>query len=262
MKKKLSLAKVTEESIFKTFDQCSRGSLTSRASGKKKHETVKVLPESLPSRSISNRNLTVFPRNSIKSIENLRLGCNEPNTLPRIKRFIHFIKPSRREYYEVAQLLNVLPIKINYLQKSISLQRPKTSELKKTLILDLDETLTHSIKQQEEGHIKLSITDSLEISVNIRPFVHDLLKFASVNFEVIIFTASQSKYADTILDHLDPLKKYIHHRLYREHCFEFHGYYLKDLRIIENRDLKDIIIVDNSMTSYALQIENGIPISS
>jgi hypothetical protein len=38
------------------------------------------------------------------------------------------------------------------------------------------------------------------------------------------------------------------------------GYYVKDLRIIENRDMKDMVIVDNSVYSFAFQIDNGIPI--
>lgn len=35
---------------------------------------------------------------------------------------------------------------------------------------------------------------------------------------------------------------------------------VKDLRIIENRDLKDIILIDNSCLSFAFNINNGVPI--
>ena len=38
--------------------------------------------------------------------------------------------------------------------------------------------------------------------------------------------------------------------------------YLKDLRILAGVDQKDIIIVDNQLLSFALQPDNGIPISS
>jgi CTD small phosphatase-like protein 2 len=36
--------------------------------------------------------------------------------------------------------------------------------------------------------------------------------------------------------------------------------HIKDLRIIANRDLKDVILVDNFMYSYSFQFENGVPI--
>lgn len=35
---------------------------------------------------------------------------------------------------------------------------------------------------------------------------------------------------------------------------------IKDLRIIKNRQLSDIVIVDNLVHSFGLQIDNGIPI--
>ena len=37
---------------------------------------------------------------------------------------------------------------------------------------------------------------------------------------------------------------------------------MKDLRVITDRDLKDIVIVDNSIVSFAFQLSNGVPISS
>jgi len=37
---------------------------------------------------------------------------------------------------------------------------------------------------------------------------------------------------------------------------------LKDLRCIKGFDMSKILIVDNSLLSFALQPENGIPISS
>ena len=76
-----------------------------------------------------------------------------------------------------------------------------------------------------------------------------------------MFTASHQTYADAILDYIDPNRELIQHRLYRQHCvLTKEGYYIKDLRIIGNRDLNDLVIVDNSVYSFAFQIDNGIPI--
>jgi CTD small phosphatase-like protein 2 len=36
--------------------------------------------------------------------------------------------------------------------------------------------------------------------------------------------------------------------------------YVKDLRIIANRSLRDVVIVDNAVYSFGFQLENGIPI--
>lgn len=38
------------------------------------------------------------------------------------------------------------------------------------------------------------------------------------------------------------------------------GFFIKDLRIIANKHLKDMLIVDNLAHSFGFQIENGIPI--
>lgn len=36
--------------------------------------------------------------------------------------------------------------------------------------------------------------------------------------------------------------------------------YIKDLRIFTNRDLDNIVLIDNAPYSYFFQLENGIPI--
>ncbi len=36
---------------------------------------------------------------------------------------------------------------------------------------------------------------------------------------------------------------------------------MKDLRILEDRDMKDIVIVDNSIISFAYNMDNGVPIN-
>ena len=37
---------------------------------------------------------------------------------------------------------------------------------------------------------------------------------------------------------------------------------MKNLRVIQDRGLDEIVIIDNSILSFALQIANGVPISS
>ena len=78
----------------------------------------------------------------------------------------------------------------------------------------------------------------------------------------MVFTASHKCYADVVLDYLDPTGEFIHTRLYRESCIVTDGIYIKDLRILANRNLKDVIIVDNVACSFGYQLDNGIPIIS
>ena len=135
---------------------------------------------------------------------------------------------------------------------------------KKTLVLDLDETLVHSSteapfpkKKNIELNLKIKNTQ-YKIYVIIRPFLEYFLKEMSSYYNLFIFTASMSQYAKALLDILDK-EKLIIKTFNREHCQYKFGLYLKDLSIF-NVDYKDIIIIDNNPVSYALNKSNGIPI--
>lgn len=104
--------------------------------------------------------------------------------------------------------------------------------------------------------------EQIRAGINIRPFVKECLIAANSNFEVIVFTASHQCYADEVLNYLDPTGQLIHHRLYRDNCIIVDGVYIKDLRILYNRRLEDIVIVDNAAYSFSYQLDNGIPIIS
>lgn len=59
----------------------------------------------------------------------------------------------------------------------------------------------------------------IKAGINIRPYARECIQEISEHFEVIVFTASHECYANVIIDHLDPHKKYISHRLFRDHCY-------------------------------------------
>ncbi|KAA8499563.1 Carboxy-terminal domain RNA polymerase II polypeptide A small phosphatase 2 [Porphyridium purpureum] len=134
-----------------------------------------------------------------------------------------------------------------------------------TLLLDLDETLVHSTFEPVDNAdyaIPLDLGDGTTSTVLVRkrPFVDFFLREVGKHFEVVIFTASLSLYANPLLDKLDKTKV-IRHRLYREHCVYVGGSYVKDMSLL-GRDMKKVILVDNSPYTYAFQPENALPCTS
>ncbi len=88
-----------------------------------------------------------------------------------------------------------------------------------------------------------------------------MLKELSLYYEIIVFTASHNCYANVVLDYLDPKNEIIQHRLFREHCIQTEeGIFIKDLRVLQDRNLEDMLIVDNAAYSFGFQLENGVPI--
>lgn len=152
-----------------------------------------------------------------------------------------------------------------FLEKKVYLP-PKRNKKMKTLVLDLDETLVHCSENIDQSFdiltkIKFTGGETLDCGVNFRPFAPQFLRLLSKIYEIVIFTASHSCYANSILNLLDPSNKYITFRMFRNSCLETEEkIFVKDLRIFANRKLKNIVIVDNACYSYAGQIDNGVPI--
>ena len=173
---------------------------------------------------------------------------------------------------------------------------------RKILLLDLDETLIHADFIREFANDKTNKYDAIvkfretesdfeenneeskeefyekrkmalekleevkkeyRVGIFIRKGAKQFLAEVSKYFEVGIFTASVKEYADAVIDYLDPHKKMIKFRLYRNNCVNVNDrIYVKDLRIFKGVDLKDILLIDNSMYSFTSQLTNGILINS
>jgi CTD small phosphatase-like protein 2 len=59
--------------------------------------------------------------------------------------------------------------------------------------------------------------------VKFRPHLRAFLERASKQFELVVFTAATREYADRILDRIDPFRRTLNHRLYRDSCIVLEG---------------------------------------
>ena len=167
-----------------------------------------------------------------------------------------------------------LALKARQFMKNSGLLRPpvrlkRDITKRKTLLLDLDETLIHA---EDFNPLRENLYDVIldlpiphranpdTIGVFIRPYAREFLRRMSTMFELIVFTAGRKDYADRMLNMLDPNREFISHRLYRHHCTQFQGICVKDFRIISNRRSEDMVMVDNYIYSFSGSLENGIPI--
>jgi len=135
---------------------------------------------------------------------------------------------------------------------------------KKCLVIDLDETLVHSSFKAVD---KCDFIVPVEIEnvvhnvyVLVRPYANEFLVEVAKHYEIVLFTASLSKYADPLLDLLDK-EHTIDARLFRDSCVQIGYSYVKDLSRL-GRKMSEVMIIDNSPQSYRFQPCNAIPITS
>lgn len=149
----------------------------------------------------------------------------------------------------------------------------------KTLVLDLDETLIHSLAKggrMSSGHmveVKLSTPMTTALTpggpattlgpqhpilyyVHKRPHCDDFLRKVCKWFKLVVFTASVQEYADPVIDWLEQERKFFQARYYRQHCTFRNGAYIKDLSSVEP-DLSKVMILDNSPMSYIFHEGRG-----
>jgi len=204
------------------------------------NETLDAIDHEIPI-LMDSENIDIIDDIPLQDIDNDHE--NDPNFNPY--KFI----ASLPEKPEPINLIPLLPI--------------STLPERTTLVLDLDESLVHaSLDKMENADVVFDIKDDTgkihTVFVNKRPYLNEFLKRVSELFEVVIFTASQKIYAETLLNIIDS-NSYIHHRLYRDSCIHVEGNYIKDLSKL-GRDLSKVIIVDNSPHVFGYHIDNGIPI--
>ncbi|CAD8196022.1 unnamed protein product [Paramecium pentaurelia] len=190
-------------------------------------------------------------------------------------KLISLIKGDQVDTFMAQMYINHFIQTYGILQKSKLLKQPESFQIlnkinpqiikQKTLVIDLDETLVHCNESQlmpKDLVININLNDTLTVKaeISVRPYAQQFLQNMAQYFEIMIYTASNEDYANQIIDYLDPTQQLVKYRLYRNDCINLsEGCHIKDLRTL-NRNLKDVILIDNSAYSFVYQLNNGIPI--
>jgi Dullard-like phosphatase family protein len=159
--------------------------------------------------------------------------------------------PRTMLWTKASNLLHFLLSGLFYCQLDISFKVSFVSHIDVNFVFVLlhAETLVHStLEHCEDADFTFPVHFNFRehtIYVRCRPYLKEFLERVASMFETIIFTASQSIYAEQLLNVLDPKRKLFRHRVYRESCVYVEGNYMKDLTVL-GRDLTRVMIVDNS----------------
>eukprot|EP00347_Sterkiella_histriomuscorum_P007194 403349905 len=180
----------------------------------------------------------------------------------------------RRISSELVQINQTLKVVSKFADENLKKQRslvyPKMVKHQKTIVLDMDETMVKIQKRQyklpffnEIISVKSYGIKESKFYLQFRPFLRKMLRILSQNFELIAYTSGDYEYAKSALNAIERNETFFQYRLTKDNCIRIQelNYHAKDLRILlSNRDMKDIVIVDNQVTNFMLQIHNGLPI--
>ncbi|TNV83688.1 hypothetical protein FGO68_gene5131 [Halteria grandinella] len=143
----------------------------------------------------------------------------------------------------------------------------------KTIVFDIDETLLHAKTRphefpggeyDEEIWVNLHGGHQQRLFLSFRPYLQEMLRKLKPNFELILFTAGTEEYANTVQRTLEKHEQFFDLILSREECQKHplrSDCVIKNLtQLLSDRQIGEIILVDNKATGFAANIQNGIPI--
>jgi len=115
-----------------------------------------------------------------------------------------------------------------------------------TLVLDLDETLIHSVWDRKHGW-----------RTKKRPYVDKFLGEMAKYYEIVIFSAGLQYVVDPVIGALDPNNQMVMWRLYRDCTTYKEGKHIKDLSRL-NRDLNKVVMIDDDAEYTEDNPENAL----
>lgn len=156
---------------------------------------------------------------------------------------------------------------------------------RKTLVLDMDETLISSVilyrvksllsagpKVNRRYQKKLKTVQSTpydysfhiptsEASVYVykRPYVDLFLDRVSQWYNLVVFTAASELYASQVLDFLDAGRNILKRRLFRQHCIQICGVRAKFVSLARS-DMTSVLLLDDCPIENSFNIGNAVNI--
>ena len=197
--------------------------------------------------SISYSTMFGTPPANSKEVTQLPIGLHKSLTssieFPHTKALNDELKKSFTMIEE-----NMPPFSEEINELSLSLL-PVPPENMKTVVIGLENTLVH--------------IENNGTKVRMRAHALKFLKEVSEVFELIVYSTEPEEVVARVLSQIDPEKKYVKHALNRQHCIQRdNGSFIKDLRIINNRDKEKMVVIDSNVFSNMEHLKNMIYISS
>ncbi|XP_024523793.1 probable phosphatase PSR2 [Selaginella moellendorffii] len=124
--------------------------------------------------------------------------------------------------------------------------------MKKTLILDLDNTLVYAHKDLVSSvDFSMEFDDDAPLHIMKRPGIDEFLGKVSKVYDIVVFSAAQEKYVNLVVDHLDPTGGLVSRRLHGGNCVVLKdGTKVKNLDHVGFRDFKRVVALDDIIDFY------------
>lgn len=159
------------------------------------------------------------------------------------------------------------------LQPVFEIPAKAADDHRKTVVLDLDETLIHCSVKRKLPNSDIEFGGVPPVSCILRPYALTFLQKLASKYELIVFTAGTPAYAELIVDYFEKYMnfetrvpyslKLFSHVLYSTECTQIKvrglPIVIKDLRRL-GRDMKTTVIIDNSPLAIGYALDNTIPI--
>lgn len=191
---------------------------------------------------------------------------------PRNKPTKTFISQYKEKIFSILSIDNSFSfIEDNQIKFPYPNQVGSEKGKKKIIFFDIDKVLLQCFfggdyyESDDVIEIKLLSRISVKVGITLRPMIRETLKELKEHFFLCIYSTCDEMLGEALINFLDFDGSLFTLRLYRSKCHTFkisrRHVYVKDLRIIQEVSVKDMLIIDTNSLSAGLQPSNVIPVT-